>query len=218
MKKETCTALKTFGILFTVLLYASFSRAGDMKNEQARSLPVSGGILTAAAILPHEWISDSGQFLLQGMNGFSFLHSPELLAGKPDKKGFFHEIGKAVDQASYYFFRHVRIEDHSSKNPEAWFELQSRLRSFKDDPRAFELNLSLDIGYHSGDNMNIDAVRIESFLYQTFVTTVYYYEKKEIELGLSNVMINELLLDGMKLELQTDSYISSGALLLTMAL
>ncbi|OGQ91713.1 MAG: hypothetical protein A2464_12890 [Deltaproteobacteria bacterium RIFOXYC2_FULL_48_10] len=96
--------------------------------------------------------------------------------------------------------------------------MKSKIRDFKEDPRAFELNLSLDIGYHSADNMNIYAVRIETFFHQTFVTTVYYYEKKEIELGLSNVMINELLLDGMKLELQTDSYISSGALLLTMAL
>lgn len=216
MKKET--ALKTMGVLLTVLLYASFSRAGDMENEQSHILPVSAGILTAAANLPHEWISDSGQFLLEGMNRFSFLYSPEIPAGKPDKKGFFHEIGKAVDQASYYFFRHVLIEDHSSKNPETRFELKSKIRDFKDDPRAFELNLSLDIGYHSVDNMNIDAVRIEAFFHQTFVTTVYYYEKKEIELGLSNVMINELLLDGMTLELQTDSYISSGALLLSMAL
>jgi hypothetical protein len=189
-----------------------------MEKEQAHILPVSAGILTATANLPHEWLSDSGQFLFEEINRFSFLYSPEILAGKPDKKGLFHEIGKAVDKASYYFFRHVLIEDHSSKNPESRFELKSKIRNFKDDPRAFELNLSLDIGYHSADNMNIDAVRIEAFFHQTFVTTVYYYEKKEIELGLSNVMINELLLDGMKLELQTDSYISSGALLLTMAL
>jgi hypothetical protein len=208
MKKQA--VLKILGVLFAVLLYASFSHAGDMENEQVLSLPVSDGILTAAANLPHEWLEE--------MNRFSFLYSPEIPAGKPDKKGFFHEIGKAVDQASYYFFRHVLIEDHSSKNPDTRFELKSRIRDFKDDPRAFELNLSLDIGYHSADNMNIDAVRIETFFHQTFVTTVYYYEKKEIELGLSNVMINELLLDGMKLELQTDSYISSGALLLTMAL
>ncbi len=208
MKKEA--VLKTLGVLFAVLLYASFSQAGDMEDEQARSLPVSAGILTAAANLPHEWLEE--------MNRFSFLYSPEIPAGKPDTKGVFHEIGKAVDQVSYYFFRHVLIEDHSSKNPDTRFELKSKIRDLKDDPRAFELNLSLDIGYHSADNLNIDAVRIETFLYQTFVTTVYYYEKKEIELGLSNVMINELLLDGMKLEVQTDSYISSGALLLTMSL
>ena len=101
MKKEA--VLKTLGVLFAVLLYASFSHAGDMENEQACSLPVSAGILTLPANLPHEWLSDSGQFLLEGMNRFSFLYSPEILAGKPDKKGFFHEIGKAVDQASYYF-------------------------------------------------------------------------------------------------------------------
>jgi hypothetical protein len=208
MKKEA--VLKTLGVLFAVLLYASFSQAGDMENERALSLPVSAGILTVSANLRHEWLEE--------MNRFSFLYSPEILTGKPDKKGFFHEIGKAVDQASYYFFRHVLIEDHSSKNTETRFELKSKIRDFKDDPRAFELNLSLDNGSHGADNMNIDAVRIETFFHQTFVTTVYYYEKKEIELGLSNVMINELLLDGMKLELQTDSYISSGALLLTMAL
>ena len=210
--------LKTLGVLFAVLLYAPFSQAGDMENGQAYSLPMSAGILTAAANLPHEWLSDSGQFLLEETNRFPFLYSPEILAGKPDKKGFFHEIGKAVDQASYYFFRHVLIEDHSSKNPETRFKLKSKIRDFKEDPRAFELNLSLDIGYHSSEDLNIDAVRIESFFHHTFFTTIYHYEKKEIELGLSNVMINDLLLDGMKLEIQTDSYISSGALLLTMAL
>jgi hypothetical protein len=216
MKKET--ALKTMGVLLTVLLYASFSRAGDMENERSRILPVSAGILTAAANLPHEWISDSGQFLLEGMNRFPVLYSLEIPAGNPDKKGLFHEIGKAVDQASFYFFKHVQIEDRSSKNPETPFELKSRIRNFTDDPRAFELNLSLDIGYHSADNLNIEAVRIESFFYQTFITTVYNYEKKEIELGLSNVMVNKLLLEGMTLELQTDSFISSGALLLSMTL
>ncbi|OGQ91712.1 MAG: hypothetical protein A2464_12885 [Deltaproteobacteria bacterium RIFOXYC2_FULL_48_10] len=93
MEKEA--VLKTLGVLFAVLLYASFSHAGDMENEQACSLPVSAGILTVSANLPHE--------SLEEMNRFSFLYSPEILAGKSDKKGFFHEIGKAVDQASYYF-------------------------------------------------------------------------------------------------------------------
>ena len=217
MKKADCVILKMLGILFVVVFHAALACADEFNDETGQTL-IGGEILTVAANMPFEWMSVAGQSVLVRNKNFSLLHSVGTGPGKPDKRGLSDGIGKSIEQISSYFFRYFSVDDHSADDPEARFRLRNHIRSFKDDPQGFELNLCFDIGYYSSDNLNIDAVRIESFLHHTFVSTIYYYEKKEIELGLSNVMINKLLLDGMKLEIQTNSYMSSGAVLLTMAL
>jgi len=209
MNKPDCIILKMLGVLLAVMLQTPFAWAGDPGGETGET-SLNGEILTVAANMIPEWISTSGLP--------DFMYSLDSGPGKSGKKGFYAGIEKSVEQISTYFFRYFSVNDHSTDIPENRFRLKNRTRSFSEDPRDFDLNLCLDIGYHSAEDLNLDAVRIESFLHHTFVTTIYHYEKKEIELGLSNVMINELLLDGMKLEIQTNSYMNSGAVLLTMTL
>ena len=218
MKKANCITLKKLGILFVVMFHSSLSFAGDYIDEAGKDLFLPGRILTVAANSTPEWMSASGQYLFVKNKNYSLVHFPSIISQQAYKKGVSYEIGKAIDQMSGYFFRYFSVDDYSSNDPEARLRLKSRIRSYKQDPQTFELNLSFDIGYHSADSLNIDAIRIESFFHYTFVTTIYHYEKREIELGLSNVMINKLLLDGMKLEIQTNPYINSGAVLLTMAM
>lgn len=207
MNKSDCIILKMLGVLLAVVLQTPFAWAGDPVNETGET-SLSGEILTVAANMIPEGIPGSPAFMDALDSG----------SGKADKKGFYADIENSVERISAYFFRYFSVNDHSADVPEDRFRLKNRVRSFSEDLRDFELNLCLDIGYHSSEDLNIDAVRIESFLHHTFITTIYHYEKREIELGLSNVVINELLLDGMRLEFQTNSYMNSGAVLLTMTL
>nr|NJM01723.1 hypothetical protein [Desulfobacula sp.] len=206
MNKSDCIILKMLGVLLAVMLQTPLAWAGGPVNETGET-SLNGEILTVAANMILEGIPGSPAFMDALDSG-----------SKAGKKGFYAGIENSVERISAYFFRYFSVNDHSSEIQGSLPRLKNRTRSFAEDPRDFELNLCLDLGYHSADDLNIDAVRIESFLHHTFVTTIYHYEKKEIELGLSNVMINKLLLDGMKLEIQTDSYMNSGAVLFTMTL
>lgn len=214
MKNANCTALKKLGILLVVVFHTSLSQAGEYKDEADKDWFVSGRILTAVANINPEWMPPPG---LKNKN-LSLVYSPDIISQQSHKKGFSYEIGKAVDQVSGYFFRYFSVNDYSSEDPRTRFRLKSKIRDFKQDLKDFDLTLSVDIGYHSADNLNIDAIRIESFFNHTFVTTIYHYENKEIEVGLSNAVINKLLLDGMRLEFQTNPYLNSGAVLLTMTM
>ena len=218
MKNAACTTLKKLGILFVVVFHTSLSYAGDDNNEAGKDLFMPGKILAVAVNMPGGWMSSPGPYMFAKNKNYFPIHFPDIISQQPYKKGISYEIGNAIDQMSGYCFRHFSVEDYSSNDPDARFRLKSRIRAFRQDLKDFDLNLSFDIGYHSPDNLNIDAIRIESFFNYTFVTTIYHYEKKEIELGLSNVMINKLLLDGMKLEIQTNPSMNSGAVLLTMAM
>ncbi len=218
MKKANCITLKKLGILFAVVLQASLSNAGDDKDETGKALSMPGIILTVTANNPSEWGAANGPNLfIKNKNIFPAQFS-DMMLQQPNKKGFYHEMGKAIDQISGYFFKYFSVEDYSSNNPEPRFQLKNKIRTFNETKKDFDLNLAFNIGYHNPDNLNIDAIRIESFFHDTFVTTIYHYEKKELEIGLSNVMINNLLLDGMKLEIQTNPDMNSGALLFTMAM
>lgn len=218
MKKADCITLKKLGILFFVTFLTSLSYSDEFKNEASRDLFMPGIILTVAANRIPDWESVAGPYIPGRNKHDSPADLPDITSGKSRVKGFFYEIGNAMDQMSCYFFRYFSVYDHSATDPEAQFRLKSKIRSFKLDPQDFQLDLSFDIGYHRSENLNIDAIRIESFFHHTFVSTVFHYEKNEFEIGLSNVMINRLLLDGMKLEIQTNPYGNSGAVLLTMAL
>lgn len=218
MKKANCTVLKKFGILLVVVVYASLSHAGDGNDQEAGDGFEPGIFLTATANRSSDRFFSPGLNLPSGNKNDFMTHLVAGSSRRPSKKGFSYEIGKAIEHVSGYFLKHFMLEDNSSDDSGDRFLLKSKTRSFRPDLQDFEFNLSFDIGYHKVDNLNIDAVRLESFFYHTFVTTIYHYEKKEFELGFSNVMINKLLLDGMKLEIQTNPYLNSGAVLLTMAL
>ena len=216
MKKANCTTLKKLGILFIAAFQTSFASAGDYQTGFNNDLFLSARILTAPANSPPEWMNVTGQYIFN--KNIFLVHFPEIIIHQSHEKSLSHKIGKAIDQVPDYFFRYFSVEDYSSNDPEAQFRLKNKIHLYRQDPKDFDFNLSLNIGYYSADNLNIDAIRIESFLNHTFLTTIYNYKTKEIELGLSNVMINKLLFDGMKLEIQTNSYMNSGAVLLTMTM
>ncbi len=218
MKKANCTTLKNLGILFVAAFQTIIANADEYPSGLNNRLVFSGKILTVTANGPAESMDVTGPYLFSKNNNFSLIHFPEIISRQPHEKGLSNKIGKAIDQVSDYFFRYFSVEDYSLNDPEARFRLKSKINFYRQDPKDFDLNLSFNIGYHSADNLNIDAIRIESFLNHTFVTTIYHYETKEIELGLSNVMINKLLFEGMKLEIQTNPYMNSGAVLLTMTM
>ncbi len=218
MNNANRTILRMLGILFVSLFHTSLSYAGDFKDAADKDLFMPVTVLTVPAKTPSEWIPFSGQSLYRGNNNFFLVHFPAISSQQSSKKGFSHNIGKAMDLASDFFFTYFSVHDYSVDDSGAESLLKNKIRTFKDEPRNFQLNLGFDIGYHTADNLSIDAIRVESFFHHTFVTTIYHYGKKEIELGLSNVMINNLLLDGMRLEIQTNPYANSGAVLLTMTM
>ena len=84
--------------------------------------------------------------------------------------------------------------------------------------KIMDLNLSLNIGYDDQSLLKMNSIKIKSFFYRTNISAIYNYENKLIELGLSNILLNDFLFDGMKLEFQATPSTASGAILLVMTL
>ncbi len=80
----------------------------------------------------------------------------------------------------------------------------------------FEFNLSLNIGRDEENSLKIASTKLESYWHQIHLKAVYQFEKNEINLGLSNDYINNLLLEGMEIEFQANPSVGSRGIFLKM--
>lgn len=218
MNKANCITLKTLRIFIAMTVCASLSHAGDIQKNNSKDLSLSGRLLTPGVsissgavssmpiVAPEPLIND----VQWQLNGFGIRKTPV--------KGLSHEIGRVLDQAGAYFFKHFLIQDYSSVKINPQPELKNKIRAMENEPEKIQFNLCVDIGYYPADIINIDAIRLESHFDQTFVTTIYRHDSKKFEFSVGNARINRMLIQGMKLELQANPYENSGAVLLTMAL
>lgn len=80
----------------------------------------------------------------------------------------------------------------------------------------YDFSLSFNVGYDSDQVININAVKVSSYLFSTYLDAVYDCRNSGLDLFFSNDYLNDYLLNGMKLEFQMSPTKSSGAVLVTM--
>lgn len=85
-------------------------------------------------------------------------------------------------------------------------------------PKNLDLNISLNLGYDAESLIKFNSINLKSFLFQTYISAIYHYEKQELEFSLSSSFLNDYLFDGMKLEFTATPATGSGAILFVMTL
>jgi len=198
--------------LFFIILLASMSFAQDLETKAGQELFFSANILSVAANINFEQMSISYNGL-SGSRRYLFQSGRDLYTDESHLK-----FDGKLKQMTRYFLKYFNFDDFSTDDADSNFSLKSKVDTGKMKPNDFEFNLSLNIEYDNNTNLKMNAIKLESSWLQTYVNAVYHYEKSEFELGLSSVVINAYLLDGMKLEFQANPVAGSGAVLLTMSL
>jgi len=102
-----------------------------------------------------------------------------------ERDGLMAKVGRRASQMGQYLLKYIKVEETPANNPETQFET----------------------------NNKTDAVKIASYWGHTIVNATYNYRENELELGWSNAVINQYLIDGMTLEIQANPKTGSGALI-----
>ena len=113
----------------------------------------------------------------------------------------------------YFYFDQVGCMD--TENP---LSMKTRVHANEYAPDDMDVNVSVNVGVNEDTNdFIINEVKVSSFGFSTYLDAVYNYRKDQINLYLSNMHLNELLLEGMKLEFQVQPEENSGAVVLNMS-
>ncbi len=217
-----------FPSLFSIIMLTSISTAQDLENIAGEDLIISANILFVAAKVNSEQMSisynglssDSGYLFSSDNNSYGL--DPSKLFEADDREfdedAYLLKFSRKLKQMTHHFLRYFNVEDFSTDKADSNSLLKSKVDTDQMSSNDFEFNLSLNVGYDEDTILTMSAIKVESYWMHTYVNALYDYEKREFELGLSSVYINDYLLDGMKLEFQTNPIAGSGAILLTMSL
>jgi len=219
-------------ILLFIIICASQTFAGDFENKGSQDLVFSATILAVSANISSERMSISYNGLPSG-RGILFqsdnneeldpLDLSDTILNEVDGEKQSFKFGRKLKQMTRYFLKYFNVDDLSTDDEDVDLLLKGKVNvdPIPMDPENqnnFGFNLSFNVGYDNDTILKMNAIKIESYLYHTFVNAVYHPEENEFELGLSSAYINAYLLDGMKLEFQANPGAGSGALLFVMNL
>lgn len=214
--------------LFSALLVAAPLPAQEFKTQMGQPVAVTAKILTVAGNINADRMSISynglstGSGMLYNFGKNLYLNAPgpsaNLTLGQPIKNESGFKMGKKLKLMADYVLKYFNVDDLSSDDAESQFLMKSKVNTDKKNLNDFEFNMLLNIKGDDDTILKMNAIKVESVLYNTYVNAVYDYDKSEIEFGVSCGYINQYLLNGMILELQANPNTGSGALLLTMRL
>ena len=214
MKKTTNiiknTAARILFSMIFMIIFPSMSLSQENENDIHQDLTVSASVLMITA----DSMSVSYDSFA-GRNSYSFKSNTSGMdVEEPGPESQMTRFIKTANQMTRYFLKYVKVEDSSADN-QTGYVLKSKIDTDKINPNDFEVNVSFLAGYNDKTSLKMDRIKIESYWRHTFVNATYNYEKNEVEIGLSSAGINDYLMDGMKLELQTNPTNGSTALLLS---
>lgn len=218
--------------LFTFILLSSASFAQDTDKKAGQDIIVSATILSVTGTLNSEWISsaddgfsNNSSVLFHSDHSYgmklSNLSGEALNEFDPEKSSF--KVTGPLMQMASHLLKYFNVADGSMDAQEPALLLKSKVNGESMDEGQtrmddFEFNLSLKVGYDTDSILKMDAIKLESNWNRMSVNAVYHPDEKEVDLGLSSTYINEMLLDGMRLEFQASPSAAKGAVLITMDL
>ena len=210
-----------FPMIFIMVL-ASISFAQDLDSRAvARDLIFTASIHSEQMSISYNGLSNTNGLLFKpGMNPYAFepSESSDVDLKTLDEDDYQFKFGRKLKQMADCFLRYFNIDNFSAQDARTKFLMKSKVDTDKINPNGFEFNLSITVGYDSDIILKMDTIKLKSYWLCTYVNAIYHPEKNEWEFDMTNAFVNEYLLDGMKLEFQTNIDASSGALLLTMSL
>lgn len=210
--------------LLLIAFLTSVSFSGDLNNgkDAERNLIFTNIFALATDMnfdhmsISYNGLSNDGEMVFQSEMNLYSSNLSEL--SDPDYKNFPEEmfkIDRMLEEMTRYLLKYFDIGDDSSENFVTISFLESKVKIHALNYKDFEFDLSLNVGYDTNTVLKMNAVKLESYWRNTHVNAIYNYEKNEIELGLSNVYLNDYLFKGMKVEFHANPSTGSGAVLLT---
>lgn len=215
-------------LLSGIFSVASPLFAQDENTLIVRNFSVPASFLTVRANIRPDRMSISYNGL-SNTNGLLFqasrdpyeqepLNEADMDIQAPLKDAYLFKVGRKVQEITQYLLRYFYVDESSKADEDEDFKIKSRVNTNQADAGDFEFNLSLNVGYDTETFVQVNAIKLESFCLQTYVTAIYHYEENQIEFGLSSAVVNNYLFDGMTLEFQANPGEASGAILLSMRL
>lgn len=129
----------------------------------------------------------------------------------------YERVGNKIKSLTRHALRYFYFDQSDVQDTKTLLSLKTRVHANEYAPDDMDIKVSVNVGVNDETNdFTINELKVSSFGFSTYLDTVYDYRKDRINLYLSNMYLNALLLKGMKLEFQVHPKESSGAVVLNM--
>lgn len=82
--------------------------------------------------------------------------------------------------------------------------------------KDFDIKFTMGIGADGENPVKMNAVRMDSYLLNTYINTIVNYETGDIKFGFTNSTINDFMGEDMQVEMVADGSNGSGAIILSL--